>query len=712
MKGDAMRNLTLIVLHLVVALGVFGCGRTVQDTSALEGRVNLVGEENHEGVRVYVPGTARVAYTDSEGRFRLEPLPGGTMEVVLAKEGFTTFRKWITLPSGQTMSIMEGIPLNRQRGDESMRGGIQGTIVVEGRENAGGAVVMVQGGELSLSAITSTTGGFFFDALPPGSYVLHAFKTGYVTFSQGIDLPAEQILRLDPIRLNQGRSAAPAPQKVIQGMVQLEGAGDYGGVIVSVEGTSRMAVSDAEGRFSISDLADGIHAVSFQKVGYESRKVNVAVRNAASESLQVILRERTEALRTGSVEGFVQLQGGYATDLSGVEVRLMGGQSYQVVTSVNGRYVLSNVASGLYRLVAEGQGVESYELLGIQVQAGETTKVPPIELVAVDEPVAVETQTGTQLSGVALLSEKSRHEGITVKVEETNLITTTSEQGAYTFYGVSPGLYQITFHSTGYLSDEIKDVQVFSGQDLTLGPVTLYPEREKPYVLFTEPGEGSTGIPVKDFVDAVVVFSTRMNAGSVKQAVKIDPPVAHELYFGGEHPQADNDRLLIRFFKNREPTIQLGQEYQISIAASARDLFDVEMEEPYEFSFETSGPLIVGTYPADGAEDVFFTIDDYIMIDLNTEVDYKSVASSLNIRPKPDSVPIILPEKVPSGYRVKLELDFKDETRYDVTISSRLRTIDGRDYENTPYRFSFRTGSIRDEPDAIDDLIFSRENEY
>ena len=44
---------------------------------------------------------------------------------------------------------------------------------------------------------------------------------------------------------------------------------------------------------------------------------------------------------------------------------------------------------------------------------------------------------------------------------------------------------------------------------------------------------------------------------------------------------------------------------------------------------------------------------------------------------RPLSEPILLPEKIPVGYRVKLEVDLQDDTTYTVTISSRARTPEG-----------------------------------
>jgi hypothetical protein len=236
--------------------------------------------------------------------------------------------------------------------------------------------------------------------------------------------------------------------------------------------------------------------------------------------------------------------------------------------------------------------------------------------------------------------------------------------------------------------------------------MTLKKETPAPYVLSTNPTDGQTGVRVDDDVNVLIVFSERMNGGSVKQAVKIEPPVDHALYFGGESPQSSgNDRLAIRIFRSGQPPLRLNQEYKITIARSAQSLMGQPMEEPYEFSFETSGPLIVNTITQDGREDIVFGIDDYVMIDFNVMVDYDSLRNSLRIDPRPDSEPILFPQAIPAGSRAKLEIVFRDDTKYTVKISDRLRSRDGREFDNAPYEFSFRTGSIQEGEYEDEDLF-------
>ena len=86
----------------VVAFGLtlYGCGRQPA-TPRVEGQVQLAGQGEPEGVKVFVPGTARVCYTDGQGRFALDQLPVGEFEMVVEKEGYQPERRPLTLKDQQ-----------------------------------------------------------------------------------------------------------------------------------------------------------------------------------------------------------------------------------------------------------------------------------------------------------------------------------------------------------------------------------------------------------------------------------------------------------------------------------------------------------------------------------------------------------------------------------------------------------------------------------
>lgn len=705
----------VVSLGLIFGIGMMlflGCGRIFSGNPRIEGTVRLEGQSNHEGVKAFVPGTARVAYTDREGRFLLDQLHPGAVELVLEKEGYQPHRQKLTLKTGQIHRMTQAINLLPLQAD-SLGGGIRGSLSLQGQKDAGGALILVQGEGFHATANTDSTGKFALMNLPPGIYQFFAFKPGYVTYSESVEVIAGEDLEFDQIQLTTGESTQDqesVPALVVQGRARLDGKTDHSGILVSVDGTSLVSITDENGRFILQDFPSGAQNVSFRKAGYETARLQNVVATA-TEEITMNLQPETAAPQTGSVEGFVQFEGGFATDLSGVQIVLEGKLTYQTKSQASGAYRISGVEPGLYQLTATTDGYEPYELLGVQVRPGESTFVPYLVLSPREELITAFSDA-SELSGSVRLDNKTNHQGILVQLEGTHLLTLTDDQGEYVFQDVATGIYRVVFNYSGYRSERIESVQVIQGQSVTLGPVTLYPERDRPYVLFTEPGDRTQGVPVDEFMDILVVFSERMDERSVRQAVQITPQVSHRIYFGSEHPQSGNDRIVIRFQKEGSPTIQLQQEYRIEIAQSAQSLMGEELGEPYVFSFVTSGARIVRVFPHDGETEVFLGINNYIIVDFNARINYSTFLQSVTIQPNPPSKPIMFPERVPSGDRVKLEVDLRDDTRYTVTIGTRVRTTDGKPVENTPYRFSFRTGSIEGTEDYIDDLIFSRERDF
>lgn len=696
-------KITLLLTPLVIVAGLLGsCSERKYEPARIEGQVELPGRSDCEGARVYVPGTSKIAFTDAEGRFVLEALPDGPIEVVFQADGFQPERKTFTLPLGKTYRLEQAVQLVPLEDVSAGLRTVRGTVRLEGGKDPAGTMVVFQGEEKSASAVVNGTGDYEIAGLAPGAYRADFYRPGYVAIRRNVEIPSKgEIPTFNAVLSSGGGEAAPAAGR-LQGIAALEGTRDHSGILVSVEGTSKVAVTGPDGGFVLEGLTGETHFVAFYKPGYESIRMESAQLTRAPGGVRVTLSRQTESPTTGTVEGFVQYEGGFHTDLSGVNIELRSQLAYQTTTGQNGLFRVSNVNPGVYILKAGIEGYESYELLGVQVKPGETVRVPPIVLQASNRTLGEEDELESQLAGTARLSGKPDHAGIAVKIVGSPLTTSTDPNGAYLFSHVPSGAYELSFSYPGYKDETLKDIQIVAGQSLTLGPVTLFEERQKPYVLYTEPGDGAQGVPVREYIDVAVVFSNRIKPETIKKAVRIVPEVAHTVYTAGEIPRAESDRAVIRLFKTRKPELQLAQEYRFQIEGSVRDVFDVAMEEPYEFSIRTSGPLIINTIPKDGEQGVFFTIGDYIVLDFNTEVDYKTVMRSLDVSPRPVTGPMLFTERLEGGSRAKFQVDFDDNTRYTVRIGSSLRSAAGASFDNTPYSFSFRTASIQDQPDAND----------
>jgi hypothetical protein len=713
-----------LTLALLLVFLCVGCERW--DTSpsiTVKGQVLLEQADNHEGTRVYIPGTARVAFTDNQGRFVLDGLSPGKVEMVLDKEGYSPERRPLNLQPGDSVFIRQPIELSREDGDEKL-GGVRGRIVLQEKDNPAETLVLAKSPEMEASNTANATGEFTLAGLLPGKYLLYFFRPEYITYRRNIEVQAGEDVEVGEISLNKGLEA-PASEPVVaatsplsgtalKGKVLLAEQGDHSGVLVSVPGTSYLATSDEQGNYEIRGLPPGEYRLAFQKTGFEPAKAPaVTLRSGVIQGVdQVTLQRRLSDQTTGEVQGFVQEEGGYATNLGGYEVSLKGNLSYQTTTEPSGKYVFTNVDPGVYRLTVTGEGIETYEMIGVQVRPGERTEVPKAVLTLEEIPVEDDSEaTGSKLMGTALLDGKKNHAGIMVSIEGTNLLQSTDARGEYVFYDVPSGLYRVHLNADGYRGETIEGVQISAGQSVTLGPVTLYEERESPYVLYTEPSDGASDVPVDAYIDVRVVFSNRMDGASVKRAVSIEPAVSYRTFFGGEHPESGVDRLLIQLQRSGDPPLKFNEEYTITIGDSAEDVYGTRMDEPYRFSITTSGPRIVSTYPEDGADGIIFLVDDFILINFNSTVQYENFLNAVNISPKPETQPLVMPGETRAGSQVKIRLSLKPDTSYRVNISSRARTLDGDRFENTPYSFSFTTGRIKGMGDPLDNLILYPEDQ-
>lgn len=175
--------------------------------------------------------------------------------------------------------------------------------------------------------------------------------------------------------------------------------------------------------------------------------------------------------------------------------------------------------------------------------------------------------------------------------------------GFYYFENMPPGTLDMQVEAGDYYSSSttvtISDT-FFAFRDMLVVPTT------PPYVVSTTPTQNSTTFPTFD-TPLLINFSRRMNTGSVDSALTFSPPVERRLQWlqGGRQVIVRTD------------TLQNETTYTLTIAASARDLFDHPFDgnrdgtggDPFQLRFTTlepdiTPPAVAATYPDDGALEV------------------------------------------------------------------------------------------------------------
>ena len=163
---------------------------------------------------------------------------------------------------------------------------VTGNVVhdVTGQPVAGVVVVLEA---LGLTVVTDGEGRFVLDSVPRGVYDLRLIHKDYQRLDGDltIDRPGEFFLGLTPIgNPNDGMITG------IVGIVTDQASGQpVSEVVVNVDGIGRMATTDEDGRFTLSELVPGQHDVEFTHIGYRQRSVSVTVEAAHVVKLHVEL---------------------------------------------------------------------------------------------------------------------------------------------------------------------------------------------------------------------------------------------------------------------------------------------------------------------------------------------------------------------------------------------------------------------------------------
>src|SRR5690554_2350308 len=90
----------------------------------------------------------------------------------------------------------------------------------------------------------------------------------------------------------------------VTGTVVDEAGRTMPGVTVRIEGTTKGAATDVDGRYTIGDIAPGEHTLIFSFVGYESRTESVTLSAGETQNLDVAMKPTVESLAELVVVGY------------------------------------------------------------------------------------------------------------------------------------------------------------------------------------------------------------------------------------------------------------------------------------------------------------------------------------------------------------------------------------------------------------------------
>lgn len=189
----------------------------------------------------------------------------------------------VLLPIVSAVSVP---PTAAQETEESGTVTVTGNVVndADGQPIAGVVVVLEA---LGLTLATDAQGQFVLDSVPLGEYNLRLIHQDYQRLDGDltIDRPGEFFLGLTPIE-------DPSEGMItgIVGIVTDQVSGQpVAEVVVNVAGIGRVATTDEDGRFSLSELVPGRHDVVFSHLGYRQRTESIEVEPEHVVKLQIAL---------------------------------------------------------------------------------------------------------------------------------------------------------------------------------------------------------------------------------------------------------------------------------------------------------------------------------------------------------------------------------------------------------------------------------------
>ena len=412
--------------------------------------------------------------TNENGEFSSSTVPIGTYTISITKGGYIdVVCNDVPIVGGRTYDIGTKTLV-------SGTAGITGRVVLEGSSNYSGVTVSATSLADSSKLYTTTTtddGAYYFMSIETGAYSLKIQKDGYITDStQQVSLTAGDVSQVKTITLKSESST-------VTGSVSLEGSSSSVGVNVLLKSTENetafSTTTDYNGRYMFNNVKAGKYELILSKDGYANVSVkDLYVEKGVEKTLDAIVMN----IAFTSVRGRVSLEG--RTDLSGALVTATNISRtdiiYSAITNSQGVFTFAKMYSGEYSIAVSCSGYSTATLPTVNV-----VDDTPIDVGS----VSLKIERGT-IAGIARLEGYSDYSGIKVSILGTDYVTTTAEDGSYSFTvpaGNYPGGLRFEygdFETTSYASTipvltnstyAIPDIQMKClNVPMVYGKVTIY----------------------------------------------------------------------------------------------------------------------------------------------------------------------------------------------------------------------------------------------
>ncbi|MGA8808526.1 MAG: carboxypeptidase regulatory-like domain-containing protein [Thermoanaerobaculia bacterium] len=282
------------------------------------------------------PHEEKMIHAD-DGSYAIDNVPPGTVNLNVRASGYVTGSRDINAEDGKTVA---GVDIQLDRGAT-----ISGHVTSHGASIAGAEVGQasqrgLQTGPRTGGVTTDADGLYKLDGVAEGERLIEFHKTGFITAQKPVEVKSGKDVQLD---------AELDPGHELRGRVVDRSGGGVAGAYIMATGAGErrfdnMIVSDGDGSFVVSGLADGKYQVTARKEGMvsgDASDIDLPQTRALTLTLDA------GATITGRVTGVSP------EELTQVIVTAVGGTTRnQTYTDASGNFSLPGLPDGQVRVDA------------------------------------------------------------------------------------------------------------------------------------------------------------------------------------------------------------------------------------------------------------------------------------------------------------------------------------------------------------------------
>jgi hypothetical protein len=297
----------------------------------------------------------------------------------------------------------------------------------------------------STSSVTSDSlGNYRLENVTPGEYTIYAAKAGYDSANIKVKVIAGSLTTGDIFIVKTDPMNNPLAGIITGKVLNLNNNQPILNAIISTTPYTSNITTDQEGSFLIRNVTPGQYTITAIKQGFDTAVTKITVVKAQTSTANLLLapKDTSSSALYGSIQGMISdamTSGG----VQGVTI-ITDPSTSSVFTDNNGKYSITSISPGKYKLTASKTGYTS-TIINVTVLAGKVTTAN-FELLMTTGKIkgkVTDSDSGLPLAGVNIKTTPG-----------TNTVTTNSN-GDFEISQVTAGTYTITAEKSGYTTTTV-----------------------------------------------------------------------------------------------------------------------------------------------------------------------------------------------------------------------------------------------------------------